>query len=403
MKLNDFVTAKISSLSFGAEGITLHEGLTGFVRGGLPGETVKFRITEIRKNLFKAEVLKIVETSPLRVEPPCPHFNKCAGCAYQHLDYSKQLEEKGKALEDLLIRIGKINNAKITRIITSPKIFNYRNQLTLKIKTIKNSAKLGFIGFDNKTFIPIERCLIAKEEINRTMLEIENELSKGVHIKRIDGEIVVKCAHDGTIGYGFTESISPKGDYALLSEKIEEKIYYFSLATFFQTNPSILPDLLSSLRQSLPMDSNTTIFDCYCGTGLFSIYLAPFVKNVFGIEINSGSVRLAKKTAEANAITNCVFMEGETEKLLPRIYDKNKSEQNIIILDPPRAGLSKDIMEYLLNNQLGAIIYISCEPSKLARDLNILSQNGYVINNIIAADMFPQTKHLETISILQKG
>lgn len=402
MNIGTELISRVISIAYGGEGIIKYEDLIGFVHGVLPDELIRFHITEIKKNYFRANLLEVIEPSPYRKVPKCPYFNICGGCVYQHLIYEKQLEIKVSQLKELLKHIGKIPEIKTPKTILSPKIFNYRNQITLKVKTIKDKILLGFIGLDNKTFAPIEKCLIARDPINNKIQEIKNELEKGIRIKKIEGEIIIKCSANGETDYAFLESISPKADYKLLYEKIHDKTCYFSLATFFQVNPYILPSLLSQLKSSLDPAPSDTIFDLYSGAGLFSIYLAPYVKNIYAIEINPNAVRLAKKTVEENKIRNCHFFSGKVEELLPKIYEQYKGNKNTIIVDPPRQGLSKDVLRYIASIPIDKLVYISCEPARLARDLFFLSQNGYKVNDIIVVDMFPQTKYLETLVFLVK-
>lgn len=396
------ITSKITSLAYGGDGITKHESITGFVSGALPGELIKSKIEEIKKKFFRARLLEIIEPSPFRLFPPCKYFGRCGGCIYQHLSYEKQLEAKSAQLSNLLLRSAKITGPKISAIIPSPRLFNYRNQLSLKLKQLQNGIQLGFLGFDNKTFIPIEKCLIAKDPINEKIHEIKKELSKGAKIRNISGEIIIKCGADNTVDYAFAESVSPRGQYKLLHEEIGDKIYYFSLASFFQTNPYILPSLLLELKTALNLDNDTALFDLYSGTGLFSIYLSSYIKNAYGIETNKNAVRLANKSAEANKIKNCRFFSGKTEDIFTNIYDQYKGRKNIFIVDPPRQGLCKETLDIFKNTHADQLIYISCEPSILARDLPYLSNAGYGIKEIILADMFPQTKHMETLAILKK-
>lgn len=396
MNKGDEIICRAASLAYGGEAVIKHKDLTGFVRGLLPGESAKIQITEIKKNFFRGRLVAILEPSWFRTTPPCPYFNICGGCVYQHLAYEKQIETKQNQLQELLRHLGKISDAKISRIIPSPLIFNYRNHLTFKLK----SKQLGFISADNKTFVPVEECKIAKDAINNKIAEIKKELSKGMRIKEINGEIIVKCGADNTIDYAFSESISSKGNYKLLHEEINGKIYYFSLAVFFQVNPYILSLLLHELKNSLNLSPETTLFDIYSGTGLFSIYLSPYIKNSYGIEVNENAVKLAEKSAEANNIKNCGFFTGEAEDIAPEIFKNHKGKRNILILDPPRQGLNREILYFLKEIITEGLVYISCEPSRLTRDLQFLLQNGYELHNIILADMFPQTKHMETIAIL---
>lgn len=382
MELGDELTPKVTSLAYGGEGVIKHNGITGFIRWVLPGELVNTRVTEIKKNYFRSQLLEIIELSPSRVTPRCPYFGQCGGCVYQHLSYEKQLEIKTQQLEELLKRIGKIPEVTISKVILSPKTYNYRNQITLKIK----GNQLGYIGIDNKTFVPIEECPIAKEEINIKLKEIT---------AKTNGELVIKCGADGTIDYAYREAVSEKGNYKLLHENIDNRIFYFSLSTFFQVNPYILPSILYELKGILDLGPDVTLFDLYCGAGLFSIYLAPYVKEVYGIELNPAAVRLGQKTN----IGNCRFITGNAEDAITGI---RRGKKDIFIVDPPRGGLSRDMLNYLKDMPPNQLAYISCEPAKLARDLNFLCQNSYRINTIILADMFPQTRHMETIILLSR-
>jgi tRNA/tmRNA/rRNA uracil-C5-methylase (TrmA/RlmC/RlmD family) len=402
MNTGSEIINKVISIAYGGEGIIKEKDLTGFVPGAIPGELVKSKITDIKNNYFRSKLIEIIEKSPSRTIPPCPYFNMCGGCIYQHINYSHHCEIKIKQLKDLLSHLGKIQYEKEIKFIPSPKMYAYRNQLSVKTKTIKEKLEIGFIGFDNKTFIPIEKCLIANENINIAIKKIKQELAKSVKIKKINKDMIIKTGGDSAIDFAFSESMSQNGDYKLLEEKIDNKTYYFSLSTFFQTNPYIIPALLSELKDILQPTTEETLFDLYCGTGLFSIYFSSFVKNAYGIELNPGAIKLAKKTAEKNNIKNCRFIEGNADESFTKLFNQNKSNQNILILDPPRAGLSMEMLNQLKEIKTNKLVYISCEPSKLARDLSALCSSGYKIINIFVADMFPQTKHMESIAILTR-
>jgi 23S rRNA (uracil1939-C5)-methyltransferase len=392
MNRGDTVELKIESFAFGGDAIARHEGWVIFLQGALPGETVSAEITEKRAKFYKAKLLKVLKPSPHRVKSPCPYFSECGGCQYLHVSYEGQLEAKKKQIEDLFTRLGKIASPPI-KVLGSPEPLHYRNRVKMHLLKRDKKVLLGFKGATGKGLVQVDHCMIANKTINENLTPIAGQLQKLRRARTVH----IRSNAEGKVDFWTDKLALSKG--TTLMEKVRGKAFETPSGAFFQVNPAMTDTLTREVESFLDKDSQVLI-DAYCGVGLFSVLFADKFQAVLGIEQDQDSIRWARKNMRAYGITSGIFYEGSVESNLERALANNPDKKHSVILDPPRDGLHRDAVRALCRKKIHQIIYVSCNPSTLARDLGLLSST-YKLLGVTLVDMFPQTMHSEVIACLK--
>ncbi len=396
LKLNSLVTGTITEIAFGGSGILKVQGLVLFVPFTAPGDEIEAIITELKKGYGRAKLSKIIKPSPTRVQPKCPYFGTCMGCQLQHIDYETQLEEKKQAVKEALLRIGKIDIPEVS-IVPSPKEYTYRERITLHL----DEQKLGYISLDNTSILDIKICPIFTED---SILERLNQ-AKDHEFKKQKGRLQVLKDQKGS--FVVHASIHPKPaifpphirfskDEEITSHLLGLKFTY-SPKVFIQNNRSVSEQIYLKIVELMREANPSLILDLYSGIGVTSCLLSKEGYTLYSIELNSHSIRYARRNQEINGLKNITFIEGKAEEKIPH------QPFDAVLLNPPRTGCEKIVIEKIRDViQPKTIIYVSCMPSTLARDLNILGE-GYRTNIVQAFDMFPQTGHIETLVRLERA
>jgi 23S rRNA (uracil1939-C5)-methyltransferase len=376
----------------GGWGLVRSEEGVVFLNYVLPGEEVHYRVKETARGILWGELFEVLSPAEHRVEPPCSYFGECGGCVFQHIDYQYQKIIKREILEDDLKRIGGYE-AEVQEIIESPP---WQNRVRARMKA-QEDGKIGFIRKGTNKVIPINHCLLFPGKINQ-FLEKWNALENppffhqmDILMNRDNREVYIHLSHppkeEKEVLKLFPEVIfSWKGneDAAVSALKINNVSYLVSPAAFFQVNPFQWESMLNIVRSYLePCD---TVIDLYSGVGFFIPVLKQYAKKVIGVESDSFSVTLAKR-----AFPGVEFHKLAVEKF-------GFADAEVVVLDPPRSGISKYVMKRILNRQYKKIIYISCSSAAFSRDLKILRENGCQLTDLKILDLFPQTAHLETIA-----
>jgi len=393
---------EIVSIAYGGEGIVRIEGFVFFVPDVITGEKVRMRVTEIKRSFGKGEALQIIEASPHRVEPPCPVYGQCGGCQYQHIQYEETLRIKENQLKETLGRIGGIQEESLfQRIIPSPQPYGYRSSITLKAKQVSDGFQLGYVARDNKSFIPILGCPIASPKINQNLKSISESLPDQ-ELSALIREITVKEGKGKVLFYPHYRK-----PYQF---KTKDRLFFdfqglsvgYGLNSFFQINQGLIPKIIRILREYLSPRPGEKLFDLYAGSGIFSLGLANDFYQVIALEESKEAVRCFQENIQQNGIKNVVACRGKVEERLKPLFEEHKGKLQSVLLDPPREGLQSAVIPTLKNLDFRKMIYISCEPSTLARDLKLLKEI-YSLKKIFPLDMFPQTKHIETIVLLERA
>lgn len=416
---------KIEKLVYGGFGIGREEGKVYFVPYVLPDEEVIVSPIKEKKEYIEAKLKKIIEENPDRTKPECEYFGLCGGCDYLHIKYQAQLKYKKEILQEIFQRIAKID-IEIDNIIPSENQYFYRNKTQLKVDI--KTAKIGFYKKNSNEVVEIDKCLLVSEEINPVITNLKKVipllpvLPKEIHIFSNQKEILLKFIYKkeprkiiltkdrvkkfiSPLVVGFGDYIEKDGkieklrfvgqDYLIFD--IEGFKYKASIDSFFQVNKFQIKNLINTVLKHIDYDK---VADLYCGVGLFTIPAAKKCKEAIGIEISYQAIKDANFNKKLNNLKNVKFYPSSTEKALQIIKDFSP---DIVIIDPPRAGLTKEVINQLVNiSNLKKIIYVSCDPATLARDVKLFIENGFKIKETNLIDMFPNTYHIESIIVIER-
>lgn len=395
---------EITSMDHNGRGIGKLNNKIVFVKNALPGEIVNLKILKEKKNFIEAEVLSYIKKAENRIESVCPYYLECGGCDLLHLNYNDQLKFKQDKINNI---INRYLDTKITinDIVKCDDNFNYRNKVSFQVK-----EKIGFYNDKTYEIIPIKSCLIANNIINDSIKYLNKLDLKNISkiICRTGNNKLMIILESTTLDIDITslkeiaDSIYIKKDneYILkykdkyITESLDNYKYLISPDSFFQINKNICIKLYNKIKEYV--GSNNNVIDLYCGTGSIGIFISEN-NNVIGIELNKYAILDANLNKELNNLKNIDFICGDSGKMLNKINFK----PDIIIVDPPRSGLSKETISNLLKYNPKKIIYVSCDPMTLTRDLNILKEH-YNIDELTPYDMFPNTKHVECLCLLTK-
>jgi len=346
------VQLPIHDIAFGGKGVGRAGGLAVFVPFVIAGEQVTARLTRRKKKFAEAELISVDQPSPDRVEPRCPYFGACGGCAYQHIRYERQLVMKAAQVEQTLRRLGRLADVPMRPAIASPRQYGYRN----RIRVHAEGATIGFYRHDRHELVDVEQCPIAAPAV--------------------DGQLAA-----------LRRSPTRDGDYVITGEGRGEY--------FVQTNDGVAAALLELVR-GLPSAGVKTLVDAYCGAGFFARGLASSFSQVIGIEENERAIEHARRTAGPNES----YVAGDVAIRLGDVLASLPAGETCLILDPPAIGAAFRVLELILGAEPAEIIYVSCNPATLARDLEILCRASYKLRSVTPLDMFPQTAEIEAVAHL---
>lgn len=383
----------IEKLIYGGQGLARFQGATIFVPLSAIGDKLKVRITNTEKTFFRAEIIEILEPSIDRRKPHCKHFGQCGGCQLQHLDYSVQLIAKAEFIRDSLKRIGHFD-WQSTIEIKHDKEFNYRNRTQLKVERATTPFQIGFYKEGSHEVCDIEDCPILAPELNQALTKVRNSqqdiaLSE-IAYSKID---LIK----GDKGVSSNQKIADLTPEAI-SQKVLDIDYSFDPGCFFQVNQYLLTTLIEMV---IGTRKGKIAIDLYAGIGFFALQLAKSYQKVIATEVHQQTSNWAIHNIEANSINNVEFFSFSTEKWLAK-FSRKFGGIDLIVLDPPRVGIIKKTLLSIAEMRPKEIVYVSCDPSTLARDLRVLADNGYELVSITGIDLFPQTYHIETVAVLKR-
>jgi tRNA/tmRNA/rRNA uracil-C5-methylase (TrmA/RlmC/RlmD family) len=373
LNIGDQITLKIKDVGFGGEGVGRIDDFVVFVPFVVVDETVAVEVTELKRQFARAKLLRVVEPSPERTTPKCDHFQRCGGCQYQHMAYPEQLRIKQKQIEDLFERVGRISRALIAPTLPCPAPYGYRNRIMIRSQWNGTAKKLviGFVGTNNRFVEDIEECKIAEPVVNDKIKEVRaNPPPKG--------------------GLKVTLRVQPGG-------------WEVPRDSFFQNNFFLLPKLVETVRGFLQAGGARHLIDLYCGVGFFGIEAADVVDTFTGVEYDQPAIAAARRNAESRRIANGKFIAAKAESALPDLLQAIPAGQTAVLLDPPRKGCWPELLELLRQASPAQVIYVSCHPATMARDLNILCSGGvFDLVRVQPLDMFPQTQHVECVADLRR-
>jgi len=366
-----------------------------FVRYAIPGEKVRVNVYKETKDYALAEPLEIITPSPERIAAPCPYFGMCGGCDYQMIDYAKQLQIKQDLVLEVFHKIGKIDLPALTGVVSSGQEFYYRNTETFKVNPRRKL--IGFFRKDTKFIIDLEECRLAMKDINEAMNYMRAQDPFPPHNFKVRSTSLGET----TVNWVDTERYEDRSVYEEITASGKTIRYKISKDSFFQVNNSVIPLWLDKITGFLDESHSERIFDLYCGIGLITLFVAPFAKETIGVEIAKSSIKDANYNLEINRDkglrdANISFVLGDVMEELPRL-----GYADVMIIDPPRKGAEREVLDLMMEMGPKKIIYSSCKPATMARDLQILSDK-YDLKEIYLVDMFPQTHHVELLSLIVK-
>ncbi|MBM3859241.1 MAG: class I SAM-dependent RNA methyltransferase [Verrucomicrobia bacterium] len=371
----------ITTVAFGGDGIGRVENFVIFVPFVVEGERVEVEIIAVKRRYATADLVRVITPSPHRVASRCPYYANCAGCQYQHIDYAHQLELKRAQIRDVFQRIGKITDPPIEAVVASPCPYGYRNKIV-----VHGPGKPGFWTQRGRSIIPITQCPIACDQINKHLSEP----------LAVDKHLTLRCDSAGNVRT--FEEPAPK---ELIEEELLGKRLEVPLGSFFQVNSGVIALALQHARRAFAEGGCKVLVDAYCGVGLFALLLADLAAHVYGMELDEAAITAANANAARLGLTNYDFYSGTTDRLLFYTLRQCKLEDTCLILDPPRSGCGKQVLKTLAKQRPRQILYVSCAPPMLARDLKELLAHGYRLDRVTPFDMFPQTQHCEAIAELR--
>jgi 23S rRNA (uracil1939-C5)-methyltransferase/tRNA (uracil-5-)-methyltransferase len=389
---HEVVELKIEALSNLGAGIAKPGGWVVFVPFALPDERIRAKVWRNETNCSHADLVEILEPSPDRIEPHCPHFTTCGGCQYQHLPYEKQLEWKTRQVRELLSHMVGIK-AEVKATIPSPKQWGYRSKITPHFQRPKlgEDFPIGFLEFNRRTrLVDVYNCPIAMDEINEVLQPIRDDVKRRAAEYKKGATLLLRATEDRVE----TDHRAP------VSEKVGDLKFNFLAGDFFQNNPFILNSFTGHAAEQAKGPNQKYLLDAYCGSGLFGLTLAKNFEQVVGIELSETSADWARRNAKTNGIENASFIASSAEALFADITFP--PEQTSVLIDPPRKGCSVDFLNQLFTFGPSRVVYVSCNPATQMRDLKSFLEKGYKIESIQPFDLFPQTRHLECVIALSR-
>jgi 23S rRNA (uracil1939-C5)-methyltransferase len=392
-------------------------GRAVFVPFGIPGELVRIRLVEEKRGFARAELLEVLEASPQRIPPKCRHFGACGGCHYQHLPYQAQLAAKTEILCDQLQRIGKIEDPTVHPMVACSSPWNYRNHVSFQLT---DAGKLGYVGTGfpadarpspERAVIPITECHLPDQPLNELWPQLAFEANAPIERVSIrtgvagDLMLVLESADNDVPALELEAGMSvvhlSGGDALVMAGEdhlimqVLERPFHVSAGSFFQVNSSMASQMVAHLLKVLPLPART-ILELYCGVGLFSAFLTPGCERLIGIEVSPSACD--DFLINLDEFDHVELYESAAEHVIPHL----EGPVDIVLVDPPRAGLDKIVLDGILKLQPQTIAYISCDPATLARDAARLIRGGYHLVDVTPFDMFPQTYHIESIALFKQ-
>jgi 23S rRNA (uracil1939-C5)-methyltransferase len=440
----------IVDIGQGGVGVGKYEGFTVFVEGGLLQDKVKVKINKSKKNYAVGDIVEIIEKSPFRVDRICSdELKDCGGCQIQELSYNKQLELKTNEVKQVVARIGKLENVDIHETMGMENPCRYRNKAQFPIQNINGEPAIGFYKKKSHDVIPTDMCVI-QHDINDKIIKIIKTYIQAYNISIYNenthtgvlrhlvtkvgfttNEVMVVLVANGTnlphlnelasileenipgfktlvlnVNKAKTNVILGKENKVIygngkINDYIGDLVFEISPLSFFQVNPVQTEVLYNKALEYAELKENDTVFDIYCGIGTISLFLAQKATKVYGIEIVEDAIKDAKINAKLNNLNNVEFYVGKAEEVVPKMYSEGKTA-NVVMVDPPRKGCDEKVLDTIVSMQPDRVVYVSCNPSTLARDLAYLDERGYKCIEIQPVDMFPHTMHVECVAKIVK-
>lgn len=449
IKKNETYTLEITGMTHEGQGVGRIDNFAVFVDGTLTGEIAEIKVIKMAKSYAVGKLLRLVKESPQRAAPFCKSFPRCGGCSLQHMSYEAQLEFKADLVRESLKRIGKLEDVVVHPAIGMENSLNYRNKAQFPAGLVKGEPVFGFYSSRSHEIVPSEACGIqhpTSDEarnvvggfIKENNISIYDEAAGKGLIRHVmvrtgykTGEVMVVLVINGrslpnkeqlikmltscipTVK-SIVLNVNTRNTNIILGEKniviygretITDYIgpfkFIISPHSFFQVNPVQTEVLYGKALEYAGLKGDETVFDLYCGIGTISLFLSQKARKVYGVEVVEAAIADARENAKLNGVDNVEFIAGEAEKVIPELY-AGGVQADVVVVDPPRKGCDEALLRTLVEMQPKRIVYVSCNPATLARDLKYLAENGFRVVEAQPVDMFPWTGHVECVIGMQR-
>ena len=439
---------QIDRLGMSGEGVGRYDNFTVFVPHALPGETVSVVIEEVKNSYARGRIKQILHESADRVAPLCALYEECGGCQLQHLSYEAQLRAKRAQVVDALTHIGKLPQIPVRETLRAEEPWNYRNKMQFPIGRNSGKIVIGCFAQGSHRIINTENCHIQRAE-NNDLANAAREIAEQLHIpvynedthKGVLRHIVGRVGRSNdlmAVIVTATKQLPRAKDFVrMMRERLPNLVsvhqniqtyrnnvimgrdtqllwgrptiidslgrlnFHISPRSFFQVNTRQAERLYEQALAYADLHGTETVIDAYCGTGTITLFLAQKARKVYGIEIVQPAILDARKNARDNHVKNAEFIVGDATVVMPALY-KQDIRPDVVVVDPPRSGCTKTVLRTFANMKPQRIVYVSCNPATLARDLAILKELGYLAQEVQPVDLFPQTSHVENVCLLRK-
>lgn len=442
VRVGQRLSVSIERLVFQGSGLgRLPDGQVVFVPYTAPGDLAEIEVTEARDDFVRADLVGVLTPSPLRAAPPCRYFANCGGCQWQHLEYASQLHWKGEILRELLVRVGKLDGAPVSAPLALASPWEYRSRAQLKVVTgaVSGGARLhiGFHQRETRRVVDIDRCPLLDARLNGVLRTLRHMRDPGLHtlfprLREVwlaagsgTGEVVVclfaraqdraairllfhriQAEERGLQGVVLLDGdprqhsrfVDRHGQGAI-TEVVGQHSFRVDATAFFQVNGQAAEMLTRLVIEGAALTGAERVLDLYCGVGTFTVPLGRLAREILGIETSPAAAADASHNLRVNGVTGARVLQAQVEQVLPSL--EKGGPWDLVVLDPPRQGCSRRVLEAVSGMAVPRVIYVSCDPSTQARDLGILVRAGYRCLSIQPVDLFPQTFHLETVAILE--
>ena len=443
------IEVTVTGLGSTGEGVGKVNGFTIFAHGGLPGEIVKVKLDSVKKTYAMGRVIEILKSSAYRCEPVCPVYEECGGCQLQHLRYEAQLKIKTQQVKDALTRIGHLKNVEVLPTLRAIEPTFYRNKMQVPVASNEGQLEIGCFAASTHRVVNVDNCFIQKDKNNKIIGVVRDWMKKyripaynedkgtgiirhvmgrvGVHTGDVMVVLVTatydiphakeltKMLRENIPGLkSFIQNINKRHTNVIMGLKdrlifgkstIRDTLgslkFNISAQSFFQVNSEQAEKLYNKAVEFASLTGKEIVFDVYCGTGTISLFLAKHAKAVYGIEIVPQAISDARRNAQDNHCDNATFILGDAVLKLPELLEQG-IKPDVVLLDPPRAGCEERVLSSIVHVKPKRIVYVSCNPSTLARDLAYLSSHGYNVPIVQPVDMFPQTAHVECVALIER-
>ncbi len=446
---NNYYDVEIQSMGSNGEGIAKIDDLVVFVPNAVVEDKLKIKIIKVKKKYAIGKIEEIIKPSKNRVEVDCNVYNKCGGCNLLHINYEEQLKYKKQKVRDVIERIGKIKEVNINDTITMDNPLYYRNKVQFPAGEVNGKLKFGFYRKRTHDVVPVQHCVIQDKLTENITSVVESFLNENkiqpydekthrglvrhlfVRMGKKTNEIMValvlkngKLPNEEELVKKLLKAneniksvlinVNREKTNKILGNKtrviygdefitdyIGDVKFKISLLSFYQVNPIQTEKLYNKTLQYANLNGNETVIDAYCGIGTISLLLAKKAKKVYGIEIVEEAINDAKENAEINNINNCEFLVGKSEDIIFDLEEKG-IQADVIVVDPPRKGCDEVLLQSIIKSNVKKLVYVSCDPATLARDIKILCDGGFRVNEVTPVDMFPGSTHVESVALLNK-